>query len=662
MPRQRRNAYGPDDLSRMRSNLDGYISEEEWLPIYEAYVEENGYIPEEDFLEEYETLVEGRDFNGSIIPYKEQPISRGRYHKTYPQVPNVDILPYVDSAYDEYNYQKNRSKGKDLIDPKTGRRWQRKLRGHSDDPNYFWEPFNRRTNRGVDNTAINDFLINRMGITGGEYEVEPEPLTIMPLSFDPDDAFMEQYNKDKKDSIKNHKTPRVSDLDDDDVGPPIETGPTRNVKDAWNRFMSISSKNPGQFKSQSNVISYSNREYICDLVSTTSANLVSQQWTNFELGQYKFPINAGLNVPGFGQLSQIASCFQFYRFKKLKFIYLPTSGDSLSGTDTALGQVIFCINYSVGIPDPLTSYQMLNQQDSQVCKPSMKMEFEVDCSRFIEWYYTRIDSNTTTGSYNSNQGPVSIQLTDCANFYIALLSSQSANTVGQLWCEYEVDMRGSILSSSLLGSTILYWRSVSATTIANPNPSNQLYVEYAHHGSLGLQYIDTSVSVAPYTGSLYFPITITTGVYRVTFTSNWSPQGLFTMGNPNMLLNVSVLAGCNLISPLNAGYQTLASLGSGSDIGALYSQGLYGGLGTTNGGPWYSSFNLADQGGSAGSRFYSNSIVFYIQINQAGARINLTTTNVSGTANPVWGGSITVEQCNPDLVNSYNTYPYIVNG
>lgn len=146
-----------------------------------------------------------------------------------------------------------------------------------------------------------------------------------------------------------------------------------------------------------------------------------------------FDINPGLRT-SFPWLAQIAQNFEMYKFHGLIFEYVSTSGDALTGTNTALGKVIMATDYNVLDDNFDNEQQMYTTEFSNSGKPATNLIHAVECAppeNPLKLYYIRTGA-TTTGDQ---------RFYDLGRFQIAVSGCQSVgNPIGELWVSYDVSL------------------------------------------------------------------------------------------------------------------------------------------------------------------------------------------------------------------------------
>lgn len=198
------------------------------------------------------------------------------------------------------------------------------------------------------------------------------------------------------------------------------------------------------FASGGATIRVRHQEYLGDVLSSATAN-------TFDIQSYA--INPGISQT-FPWLSQVCeSTFQQYRLNGMVFYFKSTSGNALTSTNTALGQVIMCTDYD-SVDAPFTSKQQMENTEFGVsCKPSSNMIHAIECApqlTSVSEKYVRaygIPANTD------------LRLYDMGKFYIATNGCQGTNVnLGELWVSYDVTLIKAIEQPPNYGSpTAVYY-------------------------------------------------------------------------------------------------------------------------------------------------------------------------------------------------------------
>lgn len=168
-------------------------------------------------------------------------------------------------------------------------------------------------------------------------------------------------------------------------------------------------------------------EYVCDI--------------DVAIGQFtsrSFEINAGLEKV-FANLSQIAACYEQYRFNGLMFEFRSTSSDSVSSIsgNLAIGSVLMRVDYNVNSPAATTKGEFLNSMGAKSFRPSDRCLIGVECDNTMNptsVFYTR------TGAVDDSKQAQDLRLYDLARLEIASSEASAAYTAGTLHVHYDVTL------------------------------------------------------------------------------------------------------------------------------------------------------------------------------------------------------------------------------
>lgn len=170
------------------------------------------------------------------------------------------------------------------------------------------------------------------------------------------------------------------------------------------------------------------KEFIGDVLSGTGTPTIFD--TAFTL-----PLNPGLET-SFPWLSSIAQQYQEYSWKGLIFHYVPTSGESVASTNTALGTVMMSTNYRATDPAFVNKQQVLNEYFSSDAKPSESFCHPIECDPKENPYnihYVR-SSGVPAGEDQKTYDLGVMRLNTVGN-------PAPGITLGELWCTYEVELK-----------------------------------------------------------------------------------------------------------------------------------------------------------------------------------------------------------------------------
>jgi hypothetical protein len=164
---------------------------------------------------------------------------------------------------------------------------------------------------------------------------------------------------------------------------------------------------------------FRHREYIRDISSSVA-------FTNST-----FTINPGDPLT-FPYLSNMAACFQEYKFRGLVFSYKSTSAVSITnGTNTSMGTVSMMAQYKADASAPTNKQEMLNSMWAVDGRPSECIILPIECAP---------KENPIAIQYIRN-GPVTgdVKMYDLATVHVATNGMAAANPIGELWVSYEVE-------------------------------------------------------------------------------------------------------------------------------------------------------------------------------------------------------------------------------
>jgi hypothetical protein len=155
--------------------------------------------------------------------------------------------------------------------------------------------------------------------------------------------------------------------------------------------------------------------------------------------QYSLTLNPGMLMT-FPWLSTVAAGFLEYKIKGMVFQYVPTSG-SATGTNTALGSVMFQTTYRANDLPPSSKLELLNEYWANETVPSEAMVHPIECSPAenpFSIHYVR------SGVIPSGD----ILMYDYGTTYIATAGNQGTNQLGDVWVTYEIELKKPVLYSN----------------------------------------------------------------------------------------------------------------------------------------------------------------------------------------------------------------------
>lgn len=232
------------------------------------------------------------------------------------------------------------------------------------------------------------------------------------------------------------------------------------------------------------------REYIGDIISSSSANTFNLQ---------SFNLNPGLPA-SFPWLATIAQQYEQYEFEGIVYEFKSMAADALNSTNIALGTVIMGTEYNSALPNFINKQQMENHEFSSSCKPACSSFHPIECARSetaLPISYVR------TGAVPAN---ADIRMYDLGNFQIATTGFQGTSVnCGELWCTYQIRFKKPI-SNAALGNNLLTDHFQLSGTIATATPLGTTSTAVAG-SNLGVVLFNNH--------SVQFPNWIQNGTYKI---------------------------------------------------------------------------------------------------------------------------------------------------
>lgn len=243
------------------------------------------------------------------------------------------------------------------------------------------------------------------------------------------------------------------------------------------------------------------REYICDIVSSSSANTFSLQ---------AFSLNPGL-FQTFPWISAIAQQYQEWVPLGMVFEFKTLSADAIaSSTNNTLGGIIMATNYNAAAPNFSNKQAMDNTEYTTSYKPSESFYHAIECAphqNVLPELYIR------SGAVPSGQDQKTY---DLGNFQIASFGIQGTSVVlGELWLSYDIELRkpistaaqgldvlsdhfqlGSVINTAPFGttSTLQAGSSIGGTITSSGTTYN--FNKYLQEGNYLINYIVTGTAAA----------------------------------------------------------------------------------------------------------------------------------------------------------------------
>jgi hypothetical protein len=179
------------------------------------------------------------------------------------------------------------------------------------------------------------------------------------------------------------------------------------------------------------------REYIADIVSSSTANTFLTQ---------QFSINPGLSV-SFPWLSTVAANYEEYRILGMVYELKSISSDALNSQQTNLGYVIAATQYNPYSPPFQSKQQMDNYEFAVSVKPSLSVMHPIECKKSEvavgDLLFTR------TGAVTGQD----LRLYDWGVLTVATGGIQGTSVaVSELWCTYKIELLKPKIAVSLAGT------------------------------------------------------------------------------------------------------------------------------------------------------------------------------------------------------------------
>lgn len=209
------------------------------------------------------------------------------------------------------------------------------------------------------------------------------------------------------------------------IGKIFGSGDYVTSADSVRRNVLVNSSQIPSFSGNKNEVHIRHREFICNIVSSATANTFNIQTFNINPGLLAtFPWLAGV----------VGDNFQQYRVNGMVFEYRSLSADAIaSSTNTTLGSVIMATDYDSKDAAFTSKAQMENTEYGVSCKPSCSMIHAIECAR----------TQTSVSELYVRAGAVpsgaDIRLYDLGAFSIATDGFQGTSVVaGELWVSYDI--------------------------------------------------------------------------------------------------------------------------------------------------------------------------------------------------------------------------------
>jgi hypothetical protein len=170
-------------------------------------------------------------------------------------------------------------------------------------------------------------------------------------------------------------------------------------------------------------IRITHKELVSSVANTTTLSITNQ----FTTGQSIYQVNAASSV-SFPWLASIAGAYDYYRFKRVRLVYVP-----LCAT-TETGRIM--LGYDPDSTDPIPTDRQGLSSYSCSTEGSLwsTLSLDLKLSDTAKWYY---NDNSSVGSVLSN----TTALIDQGQFFAATWSGGSTSSVGELYALYDVELK-----------------------------------------------------------------------------------------------------------------------------------------------------------------------------------------------------------------------------
>lgn len=160
----------------------------------------------------------------------------------------------------------------------------------------------------------------------------------------------------------------------------------------------------------------------------------------------------------FPWVHNIATHFAEFKFKKLEFIYTPTSGIAVGGTN-ALGSLNMAFNPNALTVDPSTKQQLLMLDGAQTTSPAATSVFRVPCRSSDPWLFITSPAAMVAPPAAGLQA-YDNRMSTHGTFYLSCLGVQAAAQgapLGELRVRYTCQFRNPLLAAmNVIGIFILF--------------------------------------------------------------------------------------------------------------------------------------------------------------------------------------------------------------
>jgi hypothetical protein len=249
---------------------------------------------------------------------------------------------------------------------------------------------------------------------------------------------------------------------------------------------------PARMNRTANGITICHREYFADIVGPASASFAASS----------YPVNPGVGTL-FPWLSSIATQFEKYRFRSLRFEYLARCATSNAGT------LILAVDMDASDPIPATKSQVCSYRSFLDIVPWESASFNVPTADLNRICYVR----------GGNISGTDIKLYDVANLMICTQGCATA-ALGEAFVEYDVELltpQASVptggrvtgttgTTAAMPFGTVYVASGVLPFIVSNDSTNSILTFTQAWEGLLSFQLIGTVITAAALANVATYPV------------------------------------------------------------------------------------------------------------------------------------------------------------
>lgn len=253
-------------------------------------------------------------------------------------------------------------------------------------------------------------------------------------------------------------------------------------------------QSPAAMHSTNSSLRVRHREYIGDIVSSSTANAFNSN---------VYPINPGQSSV-FPWLAPIASQYEQYKILGMVFEFKTLSADAVASSQAnmTIGGIIMSTNYNAVAPVFANKQAMDNAEYTTSAKPSQSLYHAIECAP---------GSYATSQLFVRNGAPPAnsdLRMYDLGNFQIASFGIAATSVVlGELWCSYEIELSKPV--SNFASGDLVLTDHYKLGTVTNTSPLGTASI-LATNSSIG--------GTIDALGRVYtFPANITSGQFLVVY-------------------------------------------------------------------------------------------------------------------------------------------------